>query len=92
MTQLRAGMVDCLDAPAWALPDTDLIDSLDAVHQLEQAVAAVKLHLVREVDARALPVRATSNGVTIQVYRPGGWRARACRVAGSRPCRTVSGV
>ena len=58
LTQLRAGMADCLDAPAWALPDADLVDSLGAVHQLEQAVAAVKLHLVREVDARALPVAA----------------------------------
>ncbi|HEX8628929.1 MAG TPA: HNH endonuclease, partial [Catenuloplanes sp.] len=73
LTQLRAGMADCLDAPAWALPDTDLINSLDAVHQLEQAVAAVKLHLVREVDARALPVAA-------HAYSTAGWLRERLRV------------
>jgi hypothetical protein len=52
----RAGEVisPCVDAPMWALPEADLLACLDAVHVLEQRVAAVKLGLIREVDGRAV--------------------------------------
>ncbi|MGC4848966.1 DUF222 domain-containing protein [Micromonospora sp. DT15] len=41
----------CVDAPAWPLPEHDLIAALDAAHRLEQRLAAVKLTLIREIDA-----------------------------------------
>ncbi|WP_330437887.1 HNH endonuclease [Micromonospora sp. NBC_00821] len=45
----------CVDAPAWALPEPELIAALDAAHRLEQRLAAVKLTLVRELDGRGTP-------------------------------------
>ncbi|MEV7327587.1 DUF222 domain-containing protein [Micromonospora sp. NPDC093244] len=42
----------CVDAPAWPLPDHDLIAALDAAHRLQQRLAAVTLTLIREVDGR----------------------------------------
>jgi hypothetical protein len=45
----------CADTPAWSLTDTDLVACLDVVHQAEQALAAVKLHLVRQIEVRDVP-------------------------------------
>ncbi|MBG6065107.1 HNH endonuclease signature motif containing protein [Micromonospora ureilytica] len=42
----------CVDAPAWALPEHDLIAALDAAHRLQQRLAAVTLTLIREIDGR----------------------------------------
>ncbi|MEU8129611.1 DUF222 domain-containing protein [Micromonospora sp. NPDC049049] len=42
----------CVDAPAWPLPEHDLIAALDAAHRLQQRLAAVTLTLIREIDAR----------------------------------------
>ena len=53
--QLRSAAIRCADAPVWSLTDTDLIACLDAVHAAEQAVAAAKLHLIRQVELRDLP-------------------------------------
>jgi hypothetical protein len=39
----------------WSLPDSELIESLEAAYRLEQTAAAVKLHLVRQVEARGIP-------------------------------------
>ncbi|MET8466690.1 DUF222 domain-containing protein, partial [Micromonospora zamorensis] len=52
LTQAETAVADCLDAPAWALPEHDLVAALDAAHRLEQRLAAVKLALVRELDGR----------------------------------------
>jgi hypothetical protein len=50
--QLRIDAAKCADAAAWSLADGELVDSLVAVHQLEQTVAALKLHLIRQADSR----------------------------------------
>ena len=50
--RLRVDAAKCADASAWSLSDTDLVAALDGVHRLEQTIAAVKLHLVREIDGR----------------------------------------
>ncbi|MFF5057031.1 DUF222 domain-containing protein [Micromonospora sp. NPDC000663] len=42
----------CVHAPAWPLPEHDLIAALDAAHRLQQRLAAVTLTLIREVDGR----------------------------------------
>jgi hypothetical protein len=63
--QLRSAAIGCADAPVWSLTDTDLIACLDAVHAAEQAVAAVKLHLIRQAEIRDLPgpsTRAVARG------------------------------
>ena len=53
--RVRSAAIGCADTPVWSLSDTDLVACLDVVHQAEQALAAVKLHLVRQVESRDLP-------------------------------------
>ncbi|MEJ3742285.1 DUF222 domain-containing protein [Actinomycetes bacterium KLBMP 9797] len=53
LTQLGGLAAGIVDAPAWPLSDDDLVTSLDEVHRLEQQLAAVRLHLIREIDGRS---------------------------------------
>ncbi|HEX7744502.1 MAG TPA: DUF222 domain-containing protein [Micromonosporaceae bacterium] len=55
----------CVDAPVWTLPEQQLIDALDAVHMLEQRLAAVKLELVREVDGRGVAVAQGASSTAV---------------------------
>ncbi|MGV9214954.1 DUF222 domain-containing protein [Micromonospora sp. RB23] len=52
LAQARGAVVASAAAPVWALAEHDLVAALDAVHRLEQQLAAVKLALVRELDGR----------------------------------------
>jgi hypothetical protein len=54
LEQVRTVAIRCADAPLWSLSDPDLVACLDAVHAAEQALAAVKVHLVRQVHTRDL--------------------------------------
>lgn len=54
LTSMSERLGPCADAATWALSEGELVGSLDAVHRLEQQVAAVKMALVREVDGRGL--------------------------------------
>ncbi|MEV4497461.1 DUF222 domain-containing protein [Micromonospora arborensis] len=51
LTQADDAVAACVDAGTWALAEHDLIAALDTAHRLEQRLAAVKLALVRELDA-----------------------------------------
>ncbi|MFF5172702.1 DUF222 domain-containing protein [Micromonospora sp. NPDC000089] len=64
-----------VDAPAWPLGEAELVASLDAVHAVEQRLAAVKLALVREVDGRGL---ATAQGASSTAV----WLRDRLRVSG----------
>jgi hypothetical protein len=55
LEQVRRAVIDCADAPLWSMSDTDLIAGIDAVHATEQALTAVKLHLIRQLDTRDVP-------------------------------------
>jgi hypothetical protein len=61
LARLGEQLDECVDLPAWALPDADLTASLTAVHVLEQRLGAIKLGLIREADSRAL---AAAHGAT----------------------------
>ncbi|MFI6243693.1 DUF222 domain-containing protein [Micromonospora sp. NPDC050795] len=52
LAQADEAVAACVDAPAWALPEHDLIAALDAAHRLQQRLAAVTLTLIREIDGR----------------------------------------
>ncbi|MEW2146196.1 DUF222 domain-containing protein [Micromonospora vinacea] len=52
LAQADEAAAACVDAPAWALPEHDLIAALDAAHRLQQRLAAVTLSLIREIDGR----------------------------------------
>ncbi|HET9518304.1 MAG TPA: DUF222 domain-containing protein [Actinoplanes sp.] len=52
--QLGSLAIACAETPLWSLPDSDVVSTLDEVHRAEQALAAAKLHLVREADSRDL--------------------------------------
>jgi hypothetical protein len=56
LEQLRDLAGQCAGTPVWSLPDTDLVAAIHAVHDAEQMLAAVKLHLIREIDGRNLPI------------------------------------
>lgn len=62
LTELRSQVAGCVDAPAWSMSNDELVDCIDSVHRLEQAVAAAKLHLVRELHARDLPAVRQAGG------------------------------
>ena len=53
--RLRSAVIDCADAPVWALSDTDVVTCLDVLQQTERALAALTSHLVRQVESRDLP-------------------------------------
>ncbi|TNH30791.1 DUF222 domain-containing protein [Micromonospora orduensis] len=55
LAQAEHAIGACADAPAWALPEKDLIAALDAAHRVEQRLAAAKLALIRELDGRGTP-------------------------------------
>ncbi|MBG6102012.1 hypothetical protein IW249_002426 [Micromonospora vinacea] len=52
LAQADDAVAACIDAPAWALPERELIAALDAAYRLQQRLAAVTLTLIREVDGR----------------------------------------
>ncbi|RQX17854.1 HNH endonuclease [Micromonospora ureilytica] len=52
LAQADDAVAACVDAPAWALPEHDLVAALDAAHRLQQRLAAVTLTLIREIDGR----------------------------------------
>jgi hypothetical protein len=56
LEQLRDIAGQCAGTPVWSLPDADLVDAIHTVHDAEQMLAAAKLHLVREIDGRNLPI------------------------------------
>ncbi|MET8257820.1 DUF222 domain-containing protein [Micromonospora sp. NPDC005205] len=55
LAQADDAVAACVDAPAWALPEHELIAALDAAHRLQHRLAAVTLTLIREVDGRSTP-------------------------------------
>jgi hypothetical protein len=55
LEQLTTDAAKHAAAPVWSLSDAELVDCLNAAHRLEQAAAAVKHHLVRQIDARDIP-------------------------------------
>ncbi|MEU8331300.1 DUF222 domain-containing protein [Micromonospora sp. NPDC048839] len=61
LEQAEAAVVACFDTPVWAAGERDLVAALDAVHRVEQRLAAVKLALVRELDGRGT---ATAQGAS----------------------------
>lgn len=54
--QVRVQAAWCADAPASALSDVELTRALDALHAAEQLLRAAQAHVVREIDARRIPV------------------------------------
>jgi Domain of unknown function (DUF222) len=55
LAQIRGVASGLVAAPAWPLSDADVVACLRSVHDAEQSLAAVKLHLVGEVAGRDLP-------------------------------------
>jgi hypothetical protein len=53
--RVRSAAIGCADAPSWSLSDADLVACLVAAYEAEQALAAVRLHLIRQADARGIP-------------------------------------
>lgn len=54
LEQLQTVVVDCADTPVWSLPDDEVLACLSGVVRVEQALAAARLHLIRQAEARDL--------------------------------------
>ncbi|MEH1125162.1 HNH endonuclease signature motif containing protein [Micromonospora sp. CPCC 206061] len=65
LEQLRSVTGQCAGTPAWSLLDADLTDALQAVHDAEQMLAAAKLHLIREIDGRGLPITQEASSTPV---------------------------
>jgi hypothetical protein len=59
---LDKAIEECLSVPLWARTSEQLVGYLERAHAIEQRIAALRLGLIREVDARevAQKVGATS--------------------------------
>ncbi|MEU8156618.1 DUF222 domain-containing protein [Micromonospora sp. NPDC048986] len=55
----------CVDAPAWALCERDLIAALDTTHRLQQRLAAAQLAVVRELDGRGTALAQGASSTTV---------------------------
>lgn len=64
LTRVHDQVGGCVDTPAWALPDSTLVECLDVVHTIEARLSAIKAHLVREIDARDMPATRPSTTST----------------------------
>src|ERR1700754_4539275 len=54
LEQLQAEAAKHVDAPLWALPDAELVDCLDTLHQLVQTMTALRAHVVRQIYSRGI--------------------------------------
>ncbi|GAA1402879.1 DUF222 domain-containing protein [Catellatospora coxensis] len=77
LTQAGRMVATCFDSPAWSFTDSELITTLDSARGLRERLAAVELSLVRELDARAVPVAhgAASTAVWLREHWRIGIRA-----------------
>ncbi|HYP45475.1 MAG TPA: DUF222 domain-containing protein [Propionibacteriaceae bacterium] len=55
LQRIRIEAVECAETPAWSLTDADVEGCLDVVQQGMQALSAVLLHLIHQVDTRGIP-------------------------------------
>jgi hypothetical protein len=60
LTETLAKLADlagkCADESIWPLTDDTLVDCLNTIQHATQTIAATELHLIREIEGRALPV------------------------------------
>jgi hypothetical protein len=54
LEQLRTDAAKHVDGSLWSLSDAELSDCLDTLHQLEQTVAVLRSHVVRQIDGRGI--------------------------------------
>jgi hypothetical protein len=81
LAEVKALAGKCADAPTWPLSDDALVECLDTIHHIAQAVTAAQLHLVREIDGRGLPVAQHASGTAvwlrehlrISIHTANGW-------------------
>jgi hypothetical protein len=57
---LQAAAIACAEAALWSLSDTEIVDSLTAVHHADQALRAAKAHLIGQVTTRDIPAQQAS--------------------------------
>jgi hypothetical protein len=79
---LERAVGDCLSAPLWARPPEEVVGYLDRVQVLEQRLAALKLALIREVDASGEALRQGAPSLV-------SWLKDRHRIAGGAAKRWV---
>jgi hypothetical protein len=80
--RVRSAALVCAGTPVQSLSDADVTAALDTVHAAEQALAAAKLHLVRQIELRRLPAQQ-------HVTSCAAWLRGRLRVSGHTAGRLV---
>ncbi|MEV5209048.1 DUF222 domain-containing protein [Micromonospora sp. NPDC053740] len=65
LVRAESAVAACVDAPAWALSERDLIAALDTTHRLQQRLAAAQLAVVRELDGRGTAFAQGASSTTV---------------------------
>ncbi|MEU8115130.1 DUF222 domain-containing protein [Micromonospora sp. NPDC048947] len=65
LARAESAVAACVDAPAWALSERDLIAALDTTHRLQQRLAAAQLAVVRELDGRGTALAQGASSTTV---------------------------
>jgi hypothetical protein len=65
LAQIRGLASGLVDAPVWSLSNDDVVGCLQTVHEVQQVLAAVQLHLVREAEGRDVPGGHGATGVAV---------------------------
>ncbi|MEV6298907.1 DUF222 domain-containing protein [Actinoplanes sp. NPDC051861] len=73
----------CAAVPVWPLSEPDLLDALDGIHAAQQMLHAALLHVVREIDGRAIPTEHAATSTTV-------WLRNRLRISPGTAARMVT--
>ncbi|MEU4242126.1 DUF222 domain-containing protein [Actinoplanes sp. NPDC026619] len=65
LTRTRAALAECAGAAVWALPDADLLASLEEAWTGVQQLTAVAARLVRQAEVRGLPAAEAASSTVV---------------------------
>ena len=65
LAELKGLAAKCAGAVTWPLDDAVLVDCLSVSRDILQAVSALELHLIREIDGRDIPVTQHASGTAV---------------------------
>jgi len=65
VSRARRAAAECADAPAWAVPDDELVTCLQQAWAGVQQLTAAAAHLVRQAEARGLPSAQAATSMVV---------------------------
>ena len=62
MERIRVDAVECADTPVWSVSDAEAVQCVKVLHDGMQAMTSAMLHLIRQIDARGVPIALGTPG------------------------------